>query len=482
MRNLYTSTFGHETRFAACLGALWLTLVVAVPARAQLTQLVHDAIAQKGKPTTTHKPAPTTTHKPAPTTTNKPAPTTTHKPAPAPAPTTKPVEPKKGRPTLKAPTKPAPKPNPDLRGGIYDRPYIYRTEKKGFGFAIGGYTEMLGRYSVIDGVSDGFHFEARRLNLFIYSKLAHFMRLTAEVELAHGTKVTLQTALLDILILPYINVRAGIFLVPIGRFNLSHDAPRYDIIDRPLVATKLIPSTYADVGVGIFGAFRLTSGFTFSYEIYVHNGLGPGVVGGSAEGTRLVEGRTENLFALNPNGSPAISGRLGFRFPFGVELGLSGYTGIYNAYTVKGFTVDGKRRLSIVAFDFIVVWRALTVRGEAAYALISVPESLRELYATRQFGAYVDVSWTFWAGKLWFTKLSKFNIIARGDWIDLNIGKHKTTGQDIGDENLRITVGVAWRPVSQTSIRLAYQQNWLFDAIKNRGRSSAVQLGVATYF
>ena len=38
------------------------------------------------------------------------------------------------------------------------------------------------------------------------------------------------------------NIRAGILLMPVGKFNLLHDSPLNDLTDRPMVPRFVIPS------------------------------------------------------------------------------------------------------------------------------------------------------------------------------------------------------------------------------------------------
>ncbi|MFQ5676746.1 MAG: hypothetical protein ACE5G1_12685, partial [bacterium] len=145
---------------------------------------------------------------------------------------------------------------PDVIGGIYDRPYIARLGGK---IAIGGYAEMNSNFERKEGIEEGLSFEMRRYNIFIYSPVSDRVKLTSELEFEHGTEeIAIETALVDILFHTVINLRTGILLSPLGRFNLVHDGPRYDITDRPLVSTEIIPATLSEIGVGFYGALYLS--------------------------------------------------------------------------------------------------------------------------------------------------------------------------------------------------------------------------------
>ncbi len=369
---------------------------------------------------------------------------------------------------------------PNVIGGIYDRPYIFRL---GGQIAIGGYAEMNSNFVREDGVEEGLSFEARRFNIFIYSAISDRVKLTSELEFEHGTEeIALETAIVDVQFHIALNLRAGVLLSPLGKFNIAHDSPRYDLIDRPLVSTEVIPATLSEVGVGFFGALFPTVYDRVSYELYLVNGLSDGVVGGSGEGTRIPMGKSEEAFAEDNNGSPAFTGRVALNPRFGGEIGLSFHTGFYNSYKFEGEQIDDKRRLTILALDGEYRWRRLKFRGEAALAKIDVPESLSEMFADQQKGFYGELGYTLLRRPLFNFQDASLTLVSRYDYIDLNDGEFTSTGQNIGDSVRRLTVGLSFRPTAETSIRLSYARNWQRDVFNNLAHTMNIQFGAATYF
>lgn len=370
------------------------------------------------------------------------------------------------------------KEQPMVKRGIYDRPYLYRY---GSAIALGGYVDLAANYMQEEGITDGFSFEARRFNLFVFSSISRFVRLTAELEFEHGTaEIALETALVDIRLHSMLNIRGGILLPPLGRFNISHDSPIYDLVDRPLVSKQIIPSTYSDVGGGLYGVFHFGRSHQLTYEIYVVNGLTAGIVSGSSDGTRIANGKSASLFEEDNNGVPAVTGRLGYTMPFGVEVGLSGYAGIYNQPKKDGEEVGTARWLKLLVVDAEFSKGPLTIRGEAAWAWIDVPENLKPIYATFQWGFYTDISLRIWKGRVLMLRNASLTVVTRIDYIDLHVGQRN--GKNIGDETVRLSVGLSFRPAPQTSLRLLYQHNWMTDSFDNPSRKGGVQLGLATYF
>ncbi|MCH8019863.1 hypothetical protein IH785_08380 [candidate division KSB1 bacterium] len=369
---------------------------------------------------------------------------------------------------------------PNVIGGIYDRPYIYRL---GGNIAIGGYFEMNSNFEREEGIEEGFSFEARRFNLFIYSSISDQVKLTSELEFEHGTEeINLETALVDVLFHTAVNLRAGILLSPIGRFNIAHDSPRYDIIERPLVSTEIIPSTLSEVGLGFFGALYPTQFDRITYELYAVNGLSDGVVGGTGEGTRISAGKSAEAFEEDNNGSPAFTGRLAINPRFGGELGLSFHTGNYNSYKAEGEIIDDSRRLTLLAIDWEYSRRKFYLRGEGAIANIDVQESLKETFADKQRGFYTEIGYTFLKRPILNQPEASLTFVTRFDYVDLNHGKRASTGENIGDSLRRLTTGLSLRPTTDTSIRLSYTRNWDYDQFNNLSNSMNIQFGIATYF
>ncbi len=371
---------------------------------------------------------------------------------------------------------------PFQQGGIYDRPYIL---KLGGNTAVGGYAEMNSNYEQTEGLTEGFSFEQRRFNIFLYSSISEKVKLTSELEFEHGTEeIALETALADILFSTTFNLRAGILLPPIGRFNITHDSPRYNVIDRPLVSTQIIPATLSEVGVGVFGALYATPYDRFSYEIYAVNGLGDGVVLGDAGGVRIPAGKREEAFAEDNNGSPALTGRLAYNSRFGGEFGLSFYSGAYNTYSIEGDVIDHKRNVRILAFDFEYRWRRLLARGEAATASIDIPTDHvdNDFLAESQRGFYFEGNYTFLRRPLFDMPDAALSFFTRFDYIDLNVGEFDKTAQNIGDDVRRITAGVGFRPTSDTTLRISYWRQWSNDFANNLAKAANIQFGLATYF
>jgi hypothetical protein len=367
-----------------------------------------------------------------------------------------------------------------VQGSIYSRPFIGAAGQT----AIGGYAEGNTNYFVEDGVGDGFSMELRRFNIFLFSSIGQRLRFISELEFEHGTEeIALETALLDFQLDPAFVLRAGILLTPIGAFNQNHDSPRWEFVDRPLVSTRIIPSTLSEVGFGAYGRVPLRGGATLTYDAYLTNGLGDGVVLNEEGRTLLAAGKHEEIFAEDNNGSPAFSGRLAVQRRGLGEVGVSYYGGIYNSYRSEGVEVDERRGLSIAALDMATAVGPLTLRGELARVRVEVPDDLAELFGERQWGAHLDAVIPIWRPRFLGLRGATVNAGLRVEYVDYNVGTFGSTSRPIRDDVFAVVPGLSFRPTAGTVFKANYRRHWTRDLLGNpTARLGGYQVGVATYF
>lgn len=367
-----------------------------------------------------------------------------------------------------------------VQGGIYQRPFLVTAGRT----AVGGYAEANANYFRTDGVSEGFSMELRRFNIFLFSSVGRRLRFISELEFQHGTEeIELETALVDFTINPSLILRAGIILPPLGSFNVNHDSPRYDFVERPLVSTRVIPSTLSEVGFGAHGRLAPGRGVSLSYDAYLTNGLGDGVILNGTGRTDIPSGKTASRFAEDNNGSPAFSGRMAAQSRRWGELGVSYYGGIYNTFRIEGVTVDEKRRLSIVAVDFNSRVGRLELRGEAAWARVDVPTELVEVSGGRQWGVHLDAVLPVWHPRVRGLPDPVVSVGLRLERVDFNRGRFSSTGGNILDEINGVTASVSFRPAAGTVFRFNYRRESFRDPAGNpASRTGGFQFGVATYF
>jgi len=182
--------------------------------------------------------------------------------------------------------------------------------------SIGGYGEMHyngGRKDEID-----FH----RFVLFVEHQFTDDIRFFSEVELEHSVagegkkgEVEVEQAFLEFNLSGKQKAQTGVFLLPIGILNETHEPPTFYGVERNAVETNIIPATWWEGGVQLLG--ELGSGF--SYNAAVHSGLDVATTGANAFRPR--NGRQKVSEA--PANDPAMTARLRWNGMPGVELGIS---------------------------------------------------------------------------------------------------------------------------------------------------------------
>ena len=139
---------------------------------------------------------------------------------------------------------------PFVEGGVYDKPYLTTLLGR---VAVGGYAEAHARYQRVDGSVEEAGFVAKRMNLFLATRVSQLVRFGAELEVEDGgEELLLEYAAIDLTLHPAVTLRGGMILSPIGRFNLTHDSPRNEFTDRPLLATEILGVALSEPGLGLF--------------------------------------------------------------------------------------------------------------------------------------------------------------------------------------------------------------------------------------
>ncbi|MEX0906846.1 MAG: hypothetical protein WD054_00840 [Gemmatimonadota bacterium] len=358
---------------------------------------------------------------------------------------------------------------PFVEGGVYDKPYLGRLLGR---TAIGGYAEAHARWVQADGVRDELGFELRRWNLFTATQVNDFVRIAAELEIEElAEEITLEFAAIDITIHPFVALRAGALLAPIGRFNLAHDSPLNEFTDRPLVSTEIVGTALTEAGIGLLGQRSIGAG-RFTYEVYAVNGFNDGVLTSSPDGTRIPAGKGS---ATDENGSPALVGRVSWSPRLGYEVGLSAHRGAYNVFQLDGEAVDRRRDIGISALDFEAALAGVELSGEAVVARVDLPPGLRGVYAARQAGLYAQAVRRFGRGWVAAMPESLFETGIRYDVVDFDTDLH-------GDSVERITTGINFRPSEDVAIKLDFVRGRTRDRFNNRGDDAGLLFSVASYF
>lgn len=139
------------------------------------------------------------------------------------------------------------------------------------GVSIGGYGEML--YQNFGDPKKTDEWDFLRMVLYVGYKYNERIILNTELELEHGSTdkkgyASVEFAYIDYLWRPELNLRGGVVLIPVGLISEYHEPTTFFGARRPDVEQRIIPSTWRENGVGLFGDIG-----RFSYKAYLVNGL-----------------------------------------------------------------------------------------------------------------------------------------------------------------------------------------------------------------
>jgi hypothetical protein len=138
---------------------------------------------------------------------------------------------------------------------------------------IGGYGEM--HY---DNLDSGKQIDFTRFVLFFDHQFTDRLRFFSEVEIEHVIassdeddkgEVEVEQAYVEYDLTPTQHAKAGLFLLPVGILNETHEPTTFYGVQRNPVETYIIPTTWWAGGVGLKG--EITPGW--SYDFDVHEGL-----------------------------------------------------------------------------------------------------------------------------------------------------------------------------------------------------------------
>lgn len=186
-----------------------------------------------------------------------------------------------------------------------------------------------------------------------------------ETEMEKGGEVALEQFHITRLIHPAFNIRAGHLILPVGLTNAHHEPIHFFGTSRPEGETTLLPSTWHETGIELFGT--VGRGYaTFSYQAQV-------VAGMNADGfgrDYWVSGGKQGLFEADNFTSPAYVLRLDYRGLPGLCVGGSLYycrDVTANADKPYKYSDVGRSGLLIASADARFQNRYVTARANLIY-------------------------------------------------------------------------------------------------------------------
>jgi hypothetical protein len=342
-------------------------------------------------------------------------------------------------------------------------PAASKVYKVGQGVSIGGYGEVL--YENFagsrqdDAPSDATdRFDALRAIVYVGYKFSDKILFNSEVEFEHGStedggSVSLEFGYLEYRLSRNLGLRGGLLLSPMGFINEIHEPPAFLGARRPETERQIIPSTWRENGIGVFGA---TGGV--SYRAYLINGFdatgfgASGIRGGRQNGA---EAAADNFGAV---------GRVDYTGKLGLLVGTSAYLGNSGQGAVVPSAPGGTVGAQTFIWEGHAQYRArgFDLRGLLSLATLDDAAEINELnglvgsasVGERLVGWYLQGGYDVLRGRG-----GEHQLVPYVRYEQLNTQSRVPAGFSADPANDRrfITLGAAWKPLPNVSLKTDYQ-------------------------
>jgi uncharacterized small protein (DUF1192 family) len=268
--------------------------------------------------------------------------------------------------------------------------------------SIFGYGEFnYNRYRDSDRTSKA---DLRRFVIGFGHRFSDELSLQSEVEIEHAIasagdrgEVAMEQAYLNYRFSDAANVKGGLFLIPLGILNETHEPPTYYGVERNEVETRIIPTTWRELGFGVHGL----AGQGFRYDLGLTTGFNSGKLDDPNTGIRSAhqEGQLADAKDLS------VYGALNYQAPGlfaggGLFTGNTGQNGQANP-RLKGVAArltlwDVHAKYSVAGFDLQALYAA-GMLGDAdkvnavtstAATPFAAPKSLKGWYGQAAYHLY----------------------------------------------------------------------------------------------
>jgi hypothetical protein len=288
-------------------------------------------------------------------------------------------------------------------------------------------------------------------------RIAFFSEMELENAIVAGDgargEIAMEQAFLKFNLNPNNYLVAGLFIPRIGLLNENHLPVNFNGVERPLVETYIIPSTWRELGVSLYGNLEGTS---LNYSLAVMNGLD---ASGFEHGTGIREGRGLGSFAVANN--IAVTGSLQYRwgdFRFQASGYVAGTTAL-NKRAADSLELDGGAfGMPLYMGDANVQYSRDGVSARLLAAYISFPEAARvnttyaKNIANSMYGSYMELGYDwFWRRQ----KGGQFISFARYEVMDMN-ASIPSAPEGIYDGTLKqshLIAGISYLPIPNVAIK-----------------------------
>ncbi|MGI9545742.1 MAG: hypothetical protein ACR2MM_00790 [Flavobacteriaceae bacterium] len=301
--------------------------------------------------------------------------------------------------------------------------------------------------------------DVQRLVLLFGYRFNDKTQFITEIEVEHVEEVFVEQAFVNYNVAPNVNLRGGLMLVPMGIVNEFHEPTTFNGSERPAVDNVIVPTTWREIGLGVFGRFNSIS---LGYQAYVFNGFksteldGEGGVLGLLKGSNGLRGGRQKGIKSTIN-SPTFSTKLDYYGIPGLRLGLAGYFG----RTQPDDDTDGLDGADIgvtmIGLDARYAYKRFTARGQFVNASLSDTEAYNNLtgqdLGSRLQGWYIEGAFNV----LPLAKQQRLFVFARYEQYDTHADTAGSLSRNRSYDRADLTTGLSYHIAPGVVVKGDYQ-------------------------
>lgn len=301
--------------------------------------------------------------------------------------------------------------------------------------------------------------DVQRLVLLFGYRFNEKTQFITEIEVEHVEEVFVEQAFVNYNVAPNVNLRGGLMLIPMGIINEFHEPTTFNGSERPGVDNVIVPTTWREIGIGVFGRFNSIS---LGYQAYVFNGFKStelddnGEVLGRFNGSTGLRGGRQKGIKSTIN-TPTFSTKFDYYGIPGLRLGLAGYFGRSQPDEDTDGLEGADIGIAMIGLDARYAYQRFTARGQFINASLSDTEAYNNLtgqdLGSRLQGWYVEGAFNL----LQPGKEQRLFVFARYEQYDTHAGTVGSLPQNLAYDRNDVTTGVSYHIASGVVVKGDYQ-------------------------
>ena len=349
--------------------------------------------------------------------------------------------------------------------------FLLTTVSSSAQLVLGGYGEVVYNQPLVDKgqkTKPG-TFDARRFVMLGTFDFNDKTRFVTEVEFEHANEIFVEQLYLQHDIKPWLRLKAGMLLTPIGLINEYHEPTTFNGVERPGVDAK----TLREIGIGFSGNIPQAS---LKYQAYLMNGQ---------KSAKYVDGQyvallsgPEGMFNARQKGikaqfsAPNLASKVEFYGVKGLKIGASFYHGKteselqHHKSTFSDSQVDSSRVNQTIAGLYTVYnIKALTLKGQYIQGFTSDTEAFNTFARNRAVYADQAEAWGGFYLEASYNVLKHFSTshqlipFFRLEYSNMHMKVDQSVTSIDAYENTSYVMGLGWKPSKGSILKFDYSSS-----------------------